>query len=103
MHGRLGDNNVGPRDAPRRRCIVGMHHVCVGFVVFVLVGEGVCTGLPYCGVVDGVRRFEGSLKMELSFSSKCCHSPNKSQYHNVKLNVILLNVQLRLYYILCWP
>jgi hypothetical protein len=41
MHGRLGDDNGGPRDAPHRGCIVGMHQVCVGFVVVVLVGEGV--------------------------------------------------------------
>jgi len=77
--------------------------MCVGFVVVVLVGEGVCIGLPCCGVVDRVRRFEGSLKMELSFSSKCCHSPNRSQCHNIKLNVILLKVHFRFYFILCWP
>lgn len=67
MRGRLGDDNVGPRDAPHRRCVVGMRQVCVGFVVVMLFGEGVCVGLPCCGVVDGVRRLEGSLEMELSF------------------------------------
>jgi hypothetical protein len=58
----LGGDNGGPRDALHRRYIVGMHQVCVGFVVVVLVGEGVCIGLPCCGVVAGVRRFEGSFE-----------------------------------------
>jgi hypothetical protein len=43
-----------------------MHQMCVGFVV-VLVGEGVCIGLPFCGVVDRVRRFDGSFEQGTKF------------------------------------
>ena len=59
MHGRLGNDNGGPRDA--------LHQVCVGFVVVVLVGEGVCIGLPCCVVVAGVGRFEGSFEEGTKF------------------------------------
>jgi hypothetical protein len=60
VFGRLDDNTGGPRDALLGRCTVGIHQVCVGFVVVVLVGERVWDSLPRCGAMYGFGRFEGS-------------------------------------------
>jgi hypothetical protein len=81
---------------------VGLHQVCIGFVVVVVVGEGACIGLPRCGVVEHIAfmiSFEDELMCFFEVLAPAQHI-TVPQYESKRY---YFESTISFLFILCWP